>query len=228
MSSRRAITAGPGPDGPRRFFFSNRTNSHAQKGLARVHILRDRDCLSQELTIVRFVNTSPLVQGWKARRISQVVTWNRRQRNRTKSIPGGKGDECRVRASPNTAQGLPISPLHRPVPRTRRVVWLIAFNLLVLSVCLLVCETGFRLVQSPKFWVHTNRLLVGSGQTEAGKKPANAGCRRQTFSNTGTASPMMSSPAMLLMHSSYASLGENQAILGSLRPGNMANGPHLG
>src|SRR5262249_22568682 len=28
----------------------------------------------------------------------------------------------------------------------------------------------FRLLWSPKYWIHTNRVLVASGQTEAGKK----------------------------------------------------------
>jgi hypothetical protein len=40
----------------------------------------------------------------------------------------------------------------------------------ILFVCFLLAEIGFRLFWNPKYWIHTGRLIVGSGQTEAGKK----------------------------------------------------------
>jgi hypothetical protein len=39
-----------------------------------------------------------------------------------------------------------------------------------LTLCFLAAEAAFRFFWSPKYWIHTDRLLVGSGQTEAGKK----------------------------------------------------------
>ncbi len=39
-----------------------------------------------------------------------------------------------------------------------------------ISICLLTAEVGFRVGWNAKYWIHTNRLVVGSGQTTAGKK----------------------------------------------------------
>ena len=40
----------------------------------------------------------------------------------------------------------------------------------IFAICLVLAEIGFRFFWNPKYWIHTSRLLVGSGQTEAGKK----------------------------------------------------------
>ncbi len=52
----------------------------------------------------------------------------------------------------------------------RRVLYLAIGYLLGFSVCVLVGEVTFRLFWSPKYWVHTGDWLVGTGETEAGKK----------------------------------------------------------
>jgi hypothetical protein len=76
--------------------------------------------------------------------------------------------DCEIR--PRAARGLPTLPLHGPTSRRRRLAYLVLTNLFVLSACLLLSEIAFRLLWNPKYWVHTGRLLIGSGQTEAGKK----------------------------------------------------------
>jgi hypothetical protein len=43
-------------------------------------------------------------------------------------------------------------------------------NLVAFSLAFLLAEAGFRSFSNPRYWIHTNRLLVGSGQTHAGKK----------------------------------------------------------
>jgi hypothetical protein len=52
----------------------------------------------------------------------------------------------------------------------KRITYLALINLTLLVACLLLAEVGFRMFWTPKYWVHTNRWVVGSGQTEAGKK----------------------------------------------------------
>lgn len=52
----------------------------------------------------------------------------------------------------------------------RRLAYAAAVNVLILSIVFLVSELGFRVFSNSKYWIHTNRLLIGSGQTEAGKK----------------------------------------------------------
>jgi hypothetical protein len=49
-------------------------------------------------------------------------------------------------------------------------VSLSAINLLVFLTCFAFAEITFRLWWNPKYWIHTDQWLVGSGQTEAGKK----------------------------------------------------------
>ena len=56
------------------------------------------------------------------------------------------------------------------LPWRRRLAYITAVYLAVFGLCFLLAELGFRLFWSPKYWVHTNQWLVGSGQTEAGKK----------------------------------------------------------
>lgn len=47
---------------------------------------------------------------------------------------------------------------------------LLVVNLVVFSAGFLVAEVAFRLFYNPRYWIHTDRLRIGSGQTEAGKK----------------------------------------------------------
>jgi hypothetical protein len=63
------------------------------------------------------------------------------------------------------------SRLVRPdLPWRRRLAYMAAIYIAAFSVCLVLAEVGFRLFWNPKYWIHTSRFLVGSGQTEAGKK----------------------------------------------------------
>ncbi len=54
--------------------------------------------------------------------------------------------------------------------RRKRVAFFLLANLLLLPAYYLVAEVAFRLFWSPRYWIHTDRLMVGSGQTEVGKK----------------------------------------------------------
>jgi hypothetical protein len=62
------------------------------------------------------------------------------------------------------------APPNRPISRRRRLIYLAVAYPLAFAACVLIAEVAFRLFWNPKYWVHTNRLSVGSGQTEAGKK----------------------------------------------------------
>ena len=66
-----------------------------------------------------------------------------------------------------TGKSAPLGPKLR---RRKRAALLVAVNLLVFSAVFLVAEVAFRLFSSPRYWIHTSRLLIGSGQTEVGKK----------------------------------------------------------
>jgi hypothetical protein len=78
------------------------------------------------------------------------------------------GVECK--SLTRTSRDLP-APFHRmPASRWRRLACLIGINLLVFSTCLVVAEIAFRLFLGPRYWIHTDRLVIGSGHTEAGKK----------------------------------------------------------
>ena len=52
----------------------------------------------------------------------------------------------------------------------KRVSFLLLTNLVAFSIALLLAEVAFRLFWSPRYWIHCDRWLVGSGQTEVGKK----------------------------------------------------------
>jgi hypothetical protein len=53
----------------------------------------------------------------------------------------------------------------------RRRAWLfLSLNVVTFSVAFLLAEAAFRWFSSPRYWIHTNQWLVGSGQTQAGKK----------------------------------------------------------
>jgi hypothetical protein len=52
----------------------------------------------------------------------------------------------------------------------RRAAWLALLNLAAFSLVFLLAEASFRCFSSPRYWIHTDQLLVGSGQTDAGKK----------------------------------------------------------
>jgi lysophospholipase L1-like esterase len=58
----------------------------------------------------------------------------------------------------------------RSLSRGKRLRCLVVFNLLAWSTTIAIAETSLRLFSTSKYWVHTNHFLVGSGQTEAGKK----------------------------------------------------------
>jgi len=60
--------------------------------------------------------------------------------------------------------------LGRDLPWQRRLVYLAVIYIGVCAVCLSLAEVGFRLFWNPRYWIHTSRLLIGSGQTQAGKK----------------------------------------------------------
>src|SRR5262245_39525053 len=68
-----------------------------------------------------------------------------------------------------TRQGSP-APVGAELRRRKRVALLVLINVLVFSAGFLIAEVAFRLFWNPRYWIHTDRLLVGSGQTEAGKK----------------------------------------------------------
>ncbi len=52
----------------------------------------------------------------------------------------------------------------------KRVLFLLLTNLFAFTIALLLAEVAFRLFWSPRYWIHCDRWLVGSGQTEVGKK----------------------------------------------------------
>ena len=52
----------------------------------------------------------------------------------------------------------------------KRVGFLLLGNLFAFSAAALLAEVAFRMFLSPRYWIHCDRWLVGSGQTEAGKK----------------------------------------------------------
>ena len=60
--------------------------------------------------------------------------------------------------------------IQRDLPWQRRLVYLSVIYFSVGGVCLSLAEIGFRMFWNPRYWIHTSRLLIGSGQTQAGKK----------------------------------------------------------
>jgi hypothetical protein len=68
-----------------------------------------------------------------------------------------------------TRTGSP-APAGAKLSRRKRVAFFVVGYLLLFGAVFLVAEVAFRLFWSPRYWIHTNRLLVGSGQTEVGKK----------------------------------------------------------
>jgi len=75
---------------------------------------------------------------------------------------------CETRNRP--ARGLRSRLRRADISLRRRVAYLALIYLAAISACFLLAEIGFRLFWNPRYWIHTGRLLVGSGQTEAGKK----------------------------------------------------------
>src|SRR5262245_5795369 len=63
-----------------------------------------------------------------------------------------------------------LSRLRRNPSWKKRLAFMAGIYFTILSGCFLLAEIGFRLFWNPKYWIHTGRLIVGSGQTEAGKK----------------------------------------------------------
>jgi hypothetical protein len=62
------------------------------------------------------------------------------------------------------------APIGARRPRRKRAAFVVLVNLIVFSAGFLVAEFGFRLFWVPRYWIHTDHLLIGSGQTEVGKK----------------------------------------------------------
>ena len=97
----------------------------------------------------------------------------RRPRDRGEQAAfGGTGhDGRRIDCAPTIAAAQESSaPVGAEPRRRKRVVLLVLVNVLVFSAGFLIAEVAFRLFWNPRYWIHTGRLLVGSGQTEGGKK----------------------------------------------------------
>jgi hypothetical protein len=62
------------------------------------------------------------------------------------------------------------APAGAKLSRRKRVAFLVFANLLLFPAYFLIAEVAFRLSWSPRYWIHTDRLMVGSGQTDVGKK----------------------------------------------------------
>lgn len=62
------------------------------------------------------------------------------------------------------------APAGARLSRRKRLAFFLLANLILLAAGLPVAEVAFRLFYRPRYWIHTDRLLVGSGHTEAGKK----------------------------------------------------------
>jgi hypothetical protein len=77
---------------------------------------------------------------------------------------------CMARPRAPHASGPRSISSTRRIGRRRRLLYLALVYPLGFAACFLVAEVAFRLFWNPKYWVHTARWLVGSGQTEAGKK----------------------------------------------------------
>jgi hypothetical protein len=86
----------------------------------------------------------------------------------------------RVNAASAGAQTMPVATssgrgtqqpfVLRADSARRRALYLVLLNLVGFAVAFLLTEAGFRQFSKLRYWIHTNRLLVGSGQTHAGKK----------------------------------------------------------
>jgi hypothetical protein len=81
-----------------------------------------------------------------------------------------------VTVAGSTARRRVIARTESPAPararlsRRKRVAFLLVANLMLFPAYYLVAEVAFRLFWSPRYWIHTDRLMVGSGQSEVGKK----------------------------------------------------------
>ncbi len=60
--------------------------------------------------------------------------------------------------------------VRRDLPWRKRLAYMALIYVTVFVACVLLSEVGFRLFWNPKYWIHTDRFLVGSGQTDAGRK----------------------------------------------------------
>jgi hypothetical protein len=70
----------------------------------------------------------------------------------------------------NISRVRPIGLGRATVAPGKRALYLVVVSLVAISTCFLIAELGFRLFWNPKYWIHTSRWDVGSGQTRAGKK----------------------------------------------------------
>jgi hypothetical protein len=78
------------------------------------------------------------------------------------------GPECQTSNRPVRVSRAWVHPAG--AARRKRPAFLVLMNLTAILVSFLLVEIGFRLFWNPKYWIHTNRWLIGSGQTTAGKK----------------------------------------------------------
>jgi hypothetical protein len=62
------------------------------------------------------------------------------------------------------------APIRMRLPRRRRIALLVTVNLVTFTIAVFIAEAAFHLFWSPRYWIHCDRLLIGSGQTEVGKK----------------------------------------------------------
>ncbi len=63
----------------------------------------------------------------------------------------------------------PLVP-HTGPSRGRKLVWIVATNLVLFAACGLVAEVALRWCWTPRYWVHAQGWRVGSGLDAAGKK----------------------------------------------------------
>ncbi len=61
-------------------------------------------------------------------------------------------------------------PARARMSRRKRLAFFVAGNLIALFGTFVVVEVAFRLFARPRYWMHTERLMVGSGQTNVGRK----------------------------------------------------------
>jgi hypothetical protein len=77
---------------------------------------------------------------------------------------------CMIGSRGSRSSGATLTQPTRSISRRRRLAYLAVVYPLGFAACFLIAEVAFRLFWNPKYWVHTNRWPVCSGQTEAGKK----------------------------------------------------------
>jgi hypothetical protein len=77
------------------------------------------------------------------------------------------GSTARRRRSARTTSPAPAGA---GLTRRKRLAFFLLANVVLFPAYFLIAEVAFRLFWIPRYWIHTDRLMVGSGQTEVGKK----------------------------------------------------------